>query len=1275
MECELKAFFLLFTIVLSMVLHAQDLQKISLQLQWKYQFQFAGFIMAKELGYYEEVGLDVELLEYNNTNSMKDLVAGKVDFAINNSVLVYEDRKLLDVTLLATYFQRSPLVLIVQPEIKNILDLKGKRILMSKNNYFNSSLSLLLEYFSITFENTTFLPPTFNLDDFIQRKVDAITAFKSNEVFELEQKNIPYAIIDPVEYGFSTNAINLFTSLKTAKERPKLIYNFLQANRRGWQYALDHIDEVAALIHQKYQPNKSLELLKYEGRVTKELMLLDLYDIGEVNKEFVYKTYKQLIKKDKIDPEADQNNLIYQDRVEKKSDLLHLSAKEKKWIQNHPIITYSEVNWKPLSIIENGHMSGVMGEYLDLVAKRTGLTFKYVPSRSWPHVLEQFKNKKLDLVPGIGSSQQEIDLGLISTPFATYPMGIVTNNDYSYLDSLDEFNSKTIAVPKYYTSYNFIVKNYPDINVITTQSIEEALLMVEAGTADAFVGHIAPALYYLSQLNLQDLKVSGTTSFNFDHRYLIQEEFPELRSIINKAFASISEKEHFKINANWIHTKIEKKIDKSMIYKIIVVTLVVVLFLLYRQKTLQRYNRSLQKLKERMELALIGSQDAIWDWNLVTNEFYISPRWQDIVGYSKEEQSFVTWRKRVHPKDLHATVKAVFDNIKGETKFLEVTHRIQHKDGHYIWVLLRGKTQYDEEGRAIRMIGTQTDVTKDKEMQLQITRQSQALNQIHDSVISMDLEGVITSWNQGSTLLLDYSSEEMIGTHITRLYLKEDLPKLLENINTLKAQKECHATVRLVKKSGEIIYAELSLSLLKDEDDHAYGMIGYAQDITQRKLAEEELIHQKNILDHQAHHDFLTNLPNRILFHDRLSQGIEKAKRRGKSIALFFIDLDRFKQINDSLGHAIGDEVLQTVTSRLQECIRKEDTLARLGGDEFTIIIENLSQVQSASLLAQKILAALEKPILIDSHTLYVSSSIGISLFPQDASDAQNLLKNADAAMYRAKDEGRNNFQFYSAEMTELAFERVVMESSLRQAITNNEFVVYYQPQVNGKTDTLIGMEALVRWNHPSMGLVSPAKFIPLAVETGMIVDIDEWVMKQAMKQMVQWCNEGLKPGVLALNLSMKRLQQKEFIPILEETLHEIKFKPQWLELEVTEDQIMTNPQYAITVLKQISDLGIELAIDDFGTGYSSLSYLKRLPIDKLKIDQSFIRDLPYDEEDVGISKAVIALSKSLNLNVIAEGVETLEQKNFLVENGCEDIQGYFYGRPMPAHELKENFL
>lgn len=471
---------------------------------------------------------------------------------------------------------------------------------------------------------------------------------------------------------------------------------------------------------------------------------------------------------------------------------------------------------------------------------------------------------------------------------------------------------------------------------------------------------------------------------------------------------------------------------------------------------------------------------------------------------------------------------------------------------------------------------------------------------------------------------------------------------------------------------GSKVLLSTSKAPFYNEEQRVIGVMGVSRDITEKKIIEDELREQKSILAYQAHHDALTTLPNRTLFHDRFEQSIEKAKRNGSKVALLFVDLDHFKEINDSLGHDVGDEILKIVTRRLKASKRESDTLARLGGDEFTIIVEDLHHTQDISSMADKILYSLSQPMNVDDNILYVSCSIGISIYPDDGESPMNLLKYADSAMYKAKEEGRNNFQYYNSTLTELAFERVLMESSLRSAIENEEFVVYYQAQVDGRSNKIIGMEALVRWEHPTMGLIPPSKFIGLAESTGLIVEIDRLVMITAMKQASKWHKEGLDTGTLAMNLTIKQLHRKDFIETLKTMMQESGCRAEYLELEVTEGQIMTHPEEAIKILKNIKSLGIELAIDDFGTGYSSLEYLKRLPIDKLKIDQAFIKDLPGDEEDEGITKAIIALANSLNLKVIAEGVETEEQRDFVVANGCNNIQGYFYSKPLPTDEYEK---
>ena len=382
--------------------------------------------------------------------------------------------------------------------------------------------------------------------------------------------------------------------------------------------------------------------------------------------------------------------------------------------------------------------------------------------------------------------------------------------------------------------------------------------------------------------------------------------------------------------------------------------------------------------------------------------------------------------------------------------------------------------------------------------------------------------------------------------------------------------------------------------------------------------------------------------------------------------------MDHFKEVNDSFGHDFGDELLLIIGKYLEDALRESDSVARIGGDEFTVLLNNIDNMNTIIPILQKIMGLFLKPFTIKHHKFYITCSIGIAIYPINGDTPEMLLKNADAAMYKAKDEGRNNYKFYTDDMTEKAYNRITLETELRQAIAHKEFEVYYQPQVNMQDASIIGMEALVRWNHPKKGVVSPALFIPLAEETGLIIEIDKQVTLDAMHQFVQWIEDGYSVGVLSVNLSMMQLNHEDFLDFVRESLLTSKISTKYLMFEVTETQVMKNPQNAIVVLQQLQDLGIRLAVDDFGTGHSSLSYLKQLPIDKLKIDQSFTRDVLVDEDDAELTRAIISIAKSLRLEIIAEGVETQEQASFLMENGCMEAQGYLYYKPQKAETITE---
>jgi diguanylate cyclase (GGDEF)-like protein/PAS domain S-box-containing protein len=562
------------------------------------------------------------------------------------------------------------------------------------------------------------------------------------------------------------------------------------------------------------------------------------------------------------------------------------------------------------------------------------------------------------------------------------------------------------------------------------------------------------------------------------------------------------------------------------------------------------------------------------------------------------------------------------------------------------------------------------DITERLKAEEKQRQQAQILEQIHDAVISTDLEGIITHWNHGAYTIHGYSADEIIGQHILTIYPQNEHQKM-QWIQKQALRYGVHKDqITKLTKNGSLIHTNITASALKNDAGEVIGITRYSQDITHKKEMEDKLKSQTKLLNFQAYHDALTKLPNRALFDDRLQQSINHAHRHNERFALFFIDLDNFKQINDTLGHPYGDKILKIVAKRLSKCILNEDTLSRVGGDEFTLLRQNLETSESAAKVAEKIIQVLKQKIVLDGHTLHITASIGISLYPKDSILKNDLLKYADTAMYKAKDEGRDNYQFYSSEMTRLAFEKAVMESALHRAIDEKQFVVYYQPQIDLRDNSIVGVEALIRWNHPEMGLILPDKFISLAEESSFIQELDNYVMSQAMADIQELYAKGLNPGVLSLNLSIKQLMNDHFLQTLSDTISRTKFDVQWLEFEITESQMMLDPMKSIEILQTISEMGIKIAIDDFGTGYSSLAYLKKLPVNKLKIDQSFIQDLPEDEEDAAITKAVIALAKSLKLSLIAEGVEKHEQIEYLMKHECYLIQGYYYSKALSKTDI-----
>ncbi|AXP06372.1 MULTISPECIES: phosphodiesterase DibA [Pseudomonas] len=578
----------------------------------------------------------------------------------------------------------------------------------------------------------------------------------------------------------------------------------------------------------------------------------------------------------------------------------------------------------------------------------------------------------------------------------------------------------------------------------------------------------------------------------------------------------------------------------------------------------------------------------------------------------------------------------------------------------YAWILLSAGLVFLARARISRFFG-KSEHSADRE---RLRQAAAVFDCTREGVLVTDRNGLIVHVNRAFMAITGYVREEVLGQRPNLFKSGRHGPDFYRDMfATLASQGEWSGEIWNRRKSGEIYPQWQTIRVVRDDNDQISHYVAVFSDISAIKDSEHELAYL-------AHHDPLTGLPNRLLFSDRTEQALTSAQLHKRGCALLLLDLDHFKNINDSLGHNVGDELLKGVAERFRGLFAPGVTLARLGGDEFAVLVENCSQPGQAAALARRILDALKEPLRFDDHALFINASIGISLFPGDALSAGQLLRNADSALFKAKSAGRDGYALYTEELTAHAQQRVEIAFELRRALQEQELRVHYQPVHDLATSRLIGVEALVRWQHPTRGLVSPAEFIPIAERTGLIAQIDAWVMEQACRQMCQWQQAGVMLSFVAVNVSSRLFAHHELFEQVARVLHDTGLDPACLELEVTESAVMEDPEVALEQMHRLRELGVRLAIDDFGTGYSSLLRLKRLPVQKLKIDQGFVAGLPWDEDDAAIVRVIVALARSMGMQVHAEGIEQREQAVFLLEHACELGQGYWFGRPVAAVQL-----
>jgi diguanylate cyclase (GGDEF)-like protein/PAS domain S-box-containing protein len=691
-----------------------------------------------------------------------------------------------------------------------------------------------------------------------------------------------------------------------------------------------------------------------------------------------------------------------------------------------------------------------------------------------------------------------------------------------------------------------------------------------------------------------------------------------------------------------------------------------------RHIELENQAQKLAESEERWSFALEGAGDGVWDWNPKTDEAIFSRRWNEIIGYAENEfpSNGTAFFAQIHPDDRELTQKAVQEAIKHKTVF-HIEFRLQNKTGDWKWILSRGKAVgFDANGTVNRIIGTHSDISERKYTEEQLQIAATTFESI-EGVVVTDPKGIILRVNTAFTKITGYTAEEAIGQKINILKSGRHDEEFYRNMwQTIDDTGGWQGEIWDRRKNGEIYPKWLTISAVKDNLGRVTHYVGTHHDISAQKESEEQI-------RKLAFFDPLTGLPNRTLLQDRIDQNLTQTARNKNYGALLLIDLDNFKMLNDTLGHHIGDKYLQEVALRLQDSVRKVDTVARLGGDEFVVVLSDLSEDETTSAnaaehVAETILATLNRKYTLDDITHQSSASIGISLFSGTRNNRDEIIKQADMAMYKAKSTGHNMIRFFDPIMESSVLERANLEKNLRQAMEKMQFTLFYQGQIDSKGNFL-GAEVLLRWLHPQQGLISPADFIPVAEETGLILSLGNWVLETACIQQTKWATQPkMEHMTVSVNVSARQFNQHDFIDQVTAIIKRTGANPKQLKLELTESLLIENVETIISKISSLKALGVCFSLDDFGTGYSSLAYLRRLPLDQLKIDRSFVINITKDNNDLAIAKTIIDMGNSLGIDVIAEGVETESQRHLLDQLGCKNFQGYLICKPLPIDDFEE---
>lgn len=961
------------------------------------------------------------------------------------------------------------------------------------------------------------------------------------------------------------------------------------------------------------------------------------------------------------------------DKPAKKSKTIEFTPEEQEWLNKHRrVVTFTgDPNWLPYeAFTETGEYIGIVASHLEIISQRTGLNFRMSPSETWTESTLKAKKGLVDVLSETDDSDLKSHL-TFTRSYLSNPIVIAMRINEHYVENIQAIKDKRIGLIKDYGYASKIRRKYPDIHFVTVDNIQDGLMSVSMDKIDALFCTLALCSYTIHELGLNDVKITGKTEFDTKLALGVQKNNPVLVSILNKAIDTITENEKQAIINEWVKHDYIEKVDYTLDYIIAAVSIALLSIFFYWNRRLRnevdRRTAAEKKLiessesNERYRTLFYESQVGHALNHMSTGNFIsVNDAFSRITGYTLDELNDLSYWDLTPTKYARQEQEQI-EMLNRTGRYGPYEKHYIHKSGKLVAVRLNGSIITDQNGDKL-ILSVVEDISAYSEVKEKLRLNSLVLENSSEAMIITDRNNHIIAVNPAFTETTGYTFEDVKGknpgTFKSGRHDNEFYRKMWESI---KRTGRWQGEIWDKKKDGEIYAKFLTIDTIKDELGIINRYVALFSDITEKKKNEE-------IIWRQANYDELTGLPNRSFFQHKLRDEIDRSNRKGLSFALLLIDLDTFKEVNDTLGHDKGDDLLKIAANRISHCVRNSDTVARLGGDEFTIILPGIAAKADINALAKKLIRKLSEPYHLDDQVVHTSASIGVTVFPDDATSIEALVKNADQAMYVSKNQGRNQFSRFTYSLQEAAQKKLRISNDLRQAIANNQLSVYYQPIIDLLSNRVVKAEALLRWKHPTMGMISPDEFIAIAEEIGIISNIGDWVFSQVKKDQELWRIAGYPEISVSVNMSPKQFK----IPMKD-------FGKEWLygngknnfSVEITEGLLLNSEPEILKKLYLLRDAGIEVSIDDFGTGYSSLSYLKEFDIDYLKIDRSFVRNLENDLNDVTLSEAIIVMAHKLGLKVIAEGVENIVQHKILAAAGCDYAQGFMYSMPVPSKEFE----